>query len=537
MALLPATWRESRSVLSDSFGQTAAEIAVGVTPVDYGFAPGDVRRYGAVGDGVTDDSTAITTAVSLSGTYKTVFQPASYLTGKVTLPTNASLYLPPGCQLKDSGVLGALDRFLNITNDNILIEAWGASITENNSYGTGEQRHGVFIYGAHNVTVLGLTAENCDGDGFYIGGGAGDPATNVHLKDCIGAANRRNGLSIVNASNFTDENGRWQDQTGTSPSAGIDIEPNVDTDSLENINILRPTCSGNDGAGIGIFLANWDAVSNYADINIDKPFCSGNGQVSISGRYRPGIDINRIPSTTPCSGRIRIVDPICQDEQRAGIHIYDWDINGPRIELIRPTISNPNQANGNSGPVNGGLILYNSTTYTTTPGNVRIEAPLIRDDGALLSGNSLAPIRIDGAWQGIEISDPRYAYSGNPWSIDDDALVRFQTITPIPVTVSTGTTTMTDGRYLGRRINNTGAGSQSTIALIAGHANRIGWRLAFDVTAAQELRIDPNGTEIIRGGTAGQYMTSTTIGDSVTIEMDTATTWKIVERFGTWTFV
>jgi hypothetical protein len=42
---------------------TQAEVTAGVTPTNYGFPPGDVRRYGAVGDGVADDTAAIQAAI------------------------------------------------------------------------------------------------------------------------------------------------------------------------------------------------------------------------------------------------------------------------------------------------------------------------------------------------------------------------------------------------------------------------------------------------------------------------------------------
>lgn len=45
------------------YSRTAAEISAGVTPVDYRYPEGNVRRYGAVGNGVADDTQAIQAAL------------------------------------------------------------------------------------------------------------------------------------------------------------------------------------------------------------------------------------------------------------------------------------------------------------------------------------------------------------------------------------------------------------------------------------------------------------------------------------------
>lgn len=59
----------------DSKRQTDAEKLAGIIPINPAFAPGDVRRYGAVGDGVTDDTLAIQNAIDGAGVSGNVFFP------------------------------------------------------------------------------------------------------------------------------------------------------------------------------------------------------------------------------------------------------------------------------------------------------------------------------------------------------------------------------------------------------------------------------------------------------------------------------
>ena len=54
----------AQTCVAPCYARTAAEIAAGVTPVNYEYVPGDVRRYGAVGDSSTDDSSAIQNALN-----------------------------------------------------------------------------------------------------------------------------------------------------------------------------------------------------------------------------------------------------------------------------------------------------------------------------------------------------------------------------------------------------------------------------------------------------------------------------------------
>lgn len=51
---------------SDPYKRTAAEIAAGVTPSDYGYQPGHVKRYGAVVDGAANDAVALQSAIDVA---------------------------------------------------------------------------------------------------------------------------------------------------------------------------------------------------------------------------------------------------------------------------------------------------------------------------------------------------------------------------------------------------------------------------------------------------------------------------------------
>jgi hypothetical protein len=54
---------EAQSCTAPCYAQTPAEIAATVTPVNYAYAPGNVLRYGAKGDGTTDDTAAFQAAL------------------------------------------------------------------------------------------------------------------------------------------------------------------------------------------------------------------------------------------------------------------------------------------------------------------------------------------------------------------------------------------------------------------------------------------------------------------------------------------
>jgi len=86
--------------------------------------------------------------------------------------------------------------------------------------------------------------------------------------------------------------------------------------------------------------------------------------------------------------------------------------------------------------------------------------------------------------------------------------------------------------------SNAGASGTITLALPAA---TVGMRFLFYVGAAQQLRIDPNGTETISlpstgvAGAAGKYLVADAIGETVDLFCPVAGTWAVLGYTGTWT--
>lgn len=84
---------------------------------------------------------------------------------------------------------------------------------------------------------------------------------------------------------------------------------------------------------------------------------------------------------------------------------------------------------------------------------------------------------------------------------------------------------------------NAGASGAIVLALPAATA---GLNYTFHVEAAQELRIDPNGSETIGlpstgvQGAGGKYLTANAVGEWVKLVCVTAGDWTVEGYFGTW---
>lgn len=229
---------------------------------------------------------------------------------------------------------------------------------------SGEGGMGVnIVNGSTNIFISDLTAKNCWGDGFYVGGGIN--CENVHLTNCIGDANRRQGLSITNVKNMFVTSGEYKNTIGTNPQYGIDVEPNNNC-VIQNVNLTGVSTSNNFGGGLQLcpmFMTGTNAYSvNVAGFTSESDL--GGGIDLIGGSPFP---------TSEVYGKINIKDAVVINPVSTGVYFQAWR-NMPRADVSNVTVINPNAQNSSNLQLSSGFVVYASPNDAAgNYGNIKFE--------------------------------------------------------------------------------------------------------------------------------------------------------------------
>ena len=134
------------------FERTATEIAAGVTPTNYYYPPGNVYRYGAVGNGVADDSTAIQNAVLSTPAGDTLIFP----NGTFKLTTGITRSTP--IKIVGSGIYGLGGTVINYTGSGVAMTFQtsqnGLRLQDFRLTGTSSATDGIAIQDCFNGIML-----------------------------------------------------------------------------------------------------------------------------------------------------------------------------------------------------------------------------------------------------------------------------------------------------------------------------------------------------------------------------------------------
>ncbi|WP_374449216.1 hypothetical protein [Cloacibacterium normanense] len=149
----------------------------------------------------------------------------------------------------------------------------------------GEWGMGISVRGTKNVLLYAPTVKECWGDGIYLGispntGNANNE--NVKIYKGVVNNNRRNGMSIISAQNLKVNKFVAANTFGTSPQAGIDVEPDSNTDIIKNLNFENVSVFNNETHGLLFVLGNLSGKKyDIGTVNV-KNFKADTGYLGIS---------------------------------------------------------------------------------------------------------------------------------------------------------------------------------------------------------------------------------------------------------------
>lgn len=368
----------------------------------------DVKIFGAKGDAKNDDTQFINKAIKICSNIKS---PINITEGEYKI----------NCDTLYTGVIAANDMVLNFSDNAVfkaLINKTGfysilriynvQNIIVNNPRVVGDRKehiikkgewgYGIYIENSQNVNINNAKVVDCWGDGIYIGNKMYDntqrfSTNNISITNPIVDNCRRNGIAICMGQNITIKNAIIKNINGTSPQAGIDIEPEWDRGILpilfNDIKIINPYTENCSGDGIQIFLnflGGKDVETNIDLIN-HKDLGSNTG-------------VTFYKTFGKIKGRINIIAPNWTNNKTHGIKMIDYTYNGPPIVTItNPKIINWNRNFASSSRENSAILLVSEERFSNKIGNVIIVRPSFVIEDGFTNDNSI--FNIQNATKGL----------------------------------------------------------------------------------------------------------------------------------------
>ena len=254
----------------------AASVALGTTALPAlaayiapsrarGAAVLNVRNYGAIGDGVHDDTSAVQAAINaLPADGGTVFVPAgTYMIDAVRnlrMRSKMHLQLDPAAKLVAIPNAAERSYVLNVYKVSDVEVSGGQIVGERDQHKgtTGEWGHAIMVRGSTRVTVRDIRLSRCWGDGLSIGGAAATtgtiPSEDVAVSNIVSTGNRRQAVTIGRSRGVKIYDSELSYTSGVKPGCGIDIEPDPDsTASTSGVRVENCWIHHNAGNGIQVY--------------------------------------------------------------------------------------------------------------------------------------------------------------------------------------------------------------------------------------------------------------------------------------------
>lgn len=238
----------------------AASVGLIVTP----------QEFGAQGDGLADDTTAINAAITaaMSRRRRLYFPPGSYVVSssiEIRGATGFRLEMDGRLVRGDASSRVALLRIVDCVDFEARAIRTDGNAANNGfeGYGVDEAKHDVRVDNCTGLTIGFLDSVNPAGDSLYISGGLGVLTQRAQIgmvSSVSDAFTGRNAVTIIKGKDLqfgsilsinTGHPGEAEGRRISMPS-GLDLEPNLPSDVIEDVTVDSLVVKGAGGVGIGM---------------------------------------------------------------------------------------------------------------------------------------------------------------------------------------------------------------------------------------------------------------------------------------------
>ena len=419
--------------------------------------------YGAVADGVSDDTAAIQRAIDAvsaagggivdipAGNYmiNTLHQTGhSYERAGLVLKSNIIVRMANGAVLRAIPNGERSYQIFSITHvDNVHIMG-GKLIGDRDTHigNLGQTGYGVRITDATNVVIEDLYAGEFWGDGVFLG----EDSRNITLYRVICDHNRRQGMSIVGGHNVKILESEFKRSDGTPPKSGIDIEPEGDHPIVSGVEIRNCLF---EGSSTGFVVSNQYSNSVAENIIFADNIVRGN---------KTAINLVGIQSGEVTGNTIYHDQSITENDTHWGIRLRNDGRHPTRNVIVR----------GNT--IYGGNVVDTTGESSNVIQNNTFKAAVyIR--GIAHAGQTLKAKVYDGDYGDLHVHNvvwvPSTAISSYQWYADGTAIAGATQSSYIPTAADTGKEITVRVQYIDKAGNAEDAISPPTLPVnYANHA-------------------------------------------------------------------
>lgn len=377
--------------------------------------------------------------------------------------------------------------------------------------GVGEFGFAYYLASATNPRLFNCKASKFWGDGYFVGPSietTSNPTIGGVIGNCVADDNRRQGMSITSWDRGLVFGGEFKNTgvtASTSPSYGIDIEPDANGVAKIDVMLIGVRTSGNSQGGLQIvpgFMSSNLFTRPVFNVLVDDYESDADGfQGALRFAYPDLTNVN-VNVANKVYGQITINNPKIRNSTGRAVDFARWIPTAPKVVINDPYIENPNTS-GNvvTNENQCGIVMFvdiaNIAKQTST-GVVEINRPTLVDTRAV--PKMLVPIwGQTGAGQSIDNFTVRDA-SGSGWSSAANGLTRITNTLGSVVLYSDPpkrdiavNDTYVNGAWSGYSI----ASTVDTVQTLQSAATSVGLEYLFDNRFGVTMTIRPQATDTI----------------------------------------